>query len=216
MRAPCTVQGPIPGIAVSCAMSSSSGSLLKTSGSSRPSDSRPARSRSVLIFRHESLASRARLAGGGARVGTGRRQRGDRGRAAGADRTVQRRHAVAVRPVNRCSGGDQQLDDAPLGQRVSGRVSPIGEYDDCMKRITVSLPDELAEKVRRAAGGERRVSSYVAAALEDYAERENLDEVLAAWHAETPVPDEVRQQVQGELDHAGLTGRSGQDDRLAG
>ena len=37
MRAPCTVQGPIPGIAVSSAMSSSSGSLLKTSGFSRPS-----------------------------------------------------------------------------------------------------------------------------------------------------------------------------------
>jgi Arc/MetJ-type ribon-helix-helix transcriptional regulator len=85
-----------------------------------------------------------------------------------------------------------------------------------MKRITVSLPDELAEKVRRAAGGERRVSSYVAAALEDYAERENLEEVLAGWNAETPVPDEVRQQVRGELDRAGLTGPAGRDDRLAG
>lgn len=89
-------------------------------------------------------------------------------------------------------------------------------HDKCMKRITVSLPDELAEKVRRAAGGERRVSSYVVAALEDYAERENLDEVLAGWNAETPVPDEVRQQVQGELDRAGLTGGAGRDDTLAG
>jgi predicted transcriptional regulator len=85
-----------------------------------------------------------------------------------------------------------------------------------MKRITVSLPDELAEQVRRAAGGERRVSSYVAAALEDYAERENLEQVLAAWNAETPVSDEVRRQVQSELDSVGLTGRSGADDRLAG
>ena len=85
-----------------------------------------------------------------------------------------------------------------------------------MKRITVSLPDELAEKVRRAAGGERRVSSYVAAALEDYAERENLEEVLAAWNVESPVPDEVRRQARGELDHVGLTGRSGRDDRPAG
>ena len=85
-----------------------------------------------------------------------------------------------------------------------------------MKRVTVSLPDELAEKVRSAAGGERRVSSYVAAALEDYAERENLREILAGWNAETPVPDEVRQQVQDELDHAGLTGRGGRDNRLAG
>jgi hypothetical protein len=85
-----------------------------------------------------------------------------------------------------------------------------------MKRITVSLPDELADRVKRAAGGERRVSSYVAAALEDYAEREDLDEVLASWNAETPVPEDIRRQVQGELDNVGLTGPSGRDDRLAG
>ena len=90
------------------------------------------------------------------------------------------------------------------------------EYDKCMKRITVSLPDELAEQVKRAAGGERRVSSYVAAALEDYAERENLEQVLASWNTETPVPDEVRRQVREELDAAGLVDRSGRDNRLAG
>jgi predicted transcriptional regulator len=84
-----------------------------------------------------------------------------------------------------------------------------------MKRITVSLPDELAEQVKRAAGGDRRVSSYVAAALEDYAEREGLNEVLASWNAETPVPDDVRRQVQEELDHVGLDG-SGRDERLVG
>ena len=78
-----------------------------------------------------------------------------------------------------------------------------------MKRITVSLPDELAEQVKRAAGGERRVSSYVAAALEDYAERENLEQVLASWNTETPVPDEVRRQAREELDAAGLADRSG-------
>jgi hypothetical protein len=88
-----------------------------------------------------------------------------------------------------------------------------------MKRITVSLPDELAEQVKRAAGGERRVSSYVAAALEDYAERENLEQVLASWNAESPVPDEVRRQVREELDGAGLvdgSGLAGRGDRLAG
>lgn len=57
-----------------------------------------------------------------------------------------------------------------------------------MKRITVSLPDDLVEKIKRAAGGEGRVSSYVATALEDYQERESLDEILAAWRAEAPVP----------------------------
>jgi Arc/MetJ-type ribon-helix-helix transcriptional regulator len=85
-----------------------------------------------------------------------------------------------------------------------------------MKRITVSLPDKLAEQVKRAAGGERRVSSYVADALEDYTEREDLEEVLASWNAETPVPEEVRRQVQGELDRVGLTGQPKRDDRLAG
>jgi hypothetical protein len=40
--------------------------------------------------------------------------------------------------------------------------------------------------------------------------------LLAAWNAETPVPEEVRQQVQDELDRTGLTGQPGRDDRLAG
>lgn len=78
-----------------------------------------------------------------------------------------------------------------------------------MKRITVSLPDELAERVKRAAEGERTVSSYVAAALEDYAEREDLTAVLASWNAATPIPEEVRRQVQLEMDEVGLTGAAG-------
>jgi predicted transcriptional regulator len=85
-----------------------------------------------------------------------------------------------------------------------------------MKRITVSLPDELVEKIKQAAGGERKVSSYVATALEDYQERESLDDILAAWRAETPVPEEVRRQVAAELDQAGLTGQPHHSDRLSG
>lgn len=83
-----------------------------------------------------------------------------------------------------------------------------------MKRITVSLPDELVERIKRAAGGERQVSSYVATALEDYQERENLDDILAAWRAETPVPEEIKRQAAAELDQAGLTGKPRQDSRL--
>jgi predicted transcriptional regulator len=85
-----------------------------------------------------------------------------------------------------------------------------------MKRITVSLPDELVDRIKRAAGGERQVSAYVATALEDYQEREKLDDILAAWQEETPVPDEVRQQVEAELDGAGLTGQTQQHPRKAG
>jgi predicted transcriptional regulator len=85
-----------------------------------------------------------------------------------------------------------------------------------MKRITVSLPDELVDRIKHAAGGERQVSAYVATALEDYQEREKLDDILADWQAETPVPDEVRRQVEAELDHAGLTGQTQQGGRKAG
>jgi len=74
-----------------------------------------------------------------------------------------------------------------------------------MKCITVSLPDELVEKIKRAAGGNRQVSAYVAKALEDYQDRERLDDIVGDWQAETPVTDEVRQQAEAELDQAGLT-----------
>ena len=81
-----------------------------------------------------------------------------------------------------------------------------------MKRITVSLPDELVDKIKKAAGGEGLVSSYVATALADYQERETLVEILQSWHRETPVPDELRRQAATELDEVGLTaaGRSGE------
>ena len=85
-----------------------------------------------------------------------------------------------------------------------------------MKRITVSLPDELVDRIKRAAGGERQVSAYVARVLEDYQEREKLDDILAGWEAETPVPAEVRRQVETELDQAGLTGPTEKDSRKAG
>lgn len=85
-----------------------------------------------------------------------------------------------------------------------------------MKRMTVSLPDDLVEKIKRAAGGEGRVSSYVATALEDYQEREGLDEILDVWRAETPVPEDVRRGASAELDEVGLTGPPERDDGLAG
>jgi hypothetical protein len=78
-----------------------------------------------------------------------------------------------------------------------------------MKRITVSLPDDLVDKVKRAAGGEGQVSSYVASALTDYQERESLDEILASWQSETPVPDDVRRQATAEMDNIGLAGQVG-------
>lgn len=74
-----------------------------------------------------------------------------------------------------------------------------------MKRITVSLPDDLVEEVRRAAGGEGQVSSYVATALADYQARESLDDILSAWRSEMPITDDIRRRVAAELDDVGLT-----------
>lgn len=78
----------------------------------------------------------------------------------------------------------------------------ITTYDDRMKRITVSLPDDLADRVKQAAGG--NVSAYVVAALQEYGERESLDEILADWERATPVPDEVVQRIEAEFDRIGM------------
>ena len=84
-----------------------------------------------------------------------------------------------------------------------------------MKRLTVSLPDDLAERIRQAAG-EGQVSAYVARALVEYLERESLDQILADWERETPVDDETRRRVAAEFDAIGLTAMDGTDARRAG
>lgn len=82
-----------------------------------------------------------------------------------------------------------------------------------MKRITVSLPDELVDEVKRAAG-EGQVSAYVARALAQYQERMTLDELLAQWEAEDPIPDDVKRKIDAEAD--ALFGPDVEDQRLAG
>jgi Arc/MetJ-type ribon-helix-helix transcriptional regulator len=84
-----------------------------------------------------------------------------------------------------------------------------------MKRITVSLPDELVDRIKRVAG-DGQVSSYVAAALAAHLHRESLDEILADWEAETPISEELRRQVQEEFDQAGLVDPHARQDRMAG
>lgn len=95
---------------------------------------------------------------------------------------------------------------------------PNIEYDFRMKRITVSLPEELVDAASRAvaAGQARNVSALVAAALREYERRESLDQILADWNSETPVPDEVARRVDAELDAAGMTDRSARGRRRPG
>jgi Arc/MetJ-type ribon-helix-helix transcriptional regulator len=83
-----------------------------------------------------------------------------------------------------------------------------------MKRITVSLPDELVDRIKRVAG-EGQVSSYVARAITEYQHRETLDQILADWEAETPTTEDIRRQVEAEFDRIGLVSPSDKDHRLA-
>jgi len=115
-------------------------------------------------------------------------------------------------PCNECWTGH-----APSTRRGLGRAyRALRGYDDCMKRLTVSLPDDLVDKIKRAAGGDGRVSSYVATALADYQQQESLDELLAQWRAETPVPSEVQAQVEAELTDIGLAAPAKRRSRTAG
>lgn len=119
------------------------------------------------------------------------------------------------------TNGEVELDIARSPRRHRAQPMPhrqqaTGEYDDRVKRITVSLRDDLVERIKRASGGEGQVSSYVATALADYLEREGLEEVLAAWRSETPIADDVRRQVTAELDDVGLTRSSTRRSRQAG
>lgn len=84
-----------------------------------------------------------------------------------------------------------------------------------MKRITVSLPDELVEKVK-AAAGDGQVSAYVSRALAEFTERQTLDELLAAWEAENPMSEEDKRRIDAQLDALGFVGSAEPAQRLAG
>jgi hypothetical protein len=69
---------------------------------------------------------------------------------------------------------------------------------------------------RRRPGQRPGFSSYVATALADYQERESLDEILASWQAETPIPEELRRQAAAQMDGIGLRGSPQPGDRKPG
>jgi hypothetical protein len=50
-------------------------------------------------------------------------------------------------------------------------------------KLSITLPRELAEKVK-ARSGPGEVSAYIAAALEQQVQMDNLDELIAAFEAE--------------------------------
>jgi Arc/MetJ-type ribon-helix-helix transcriptional regulator len=65
-----------------------------------------------------------------------------------------------------------------------------------VRKVSVSMPEELAEAVR-ARTGSGGFSRYVTDAVEERVRLESLDELLAELDAEFgPVPDEIRQQTR--------------------
>lgn len=65
-----------------------------------------------------------------------------------------------------------------------------------VRKVSVSMPEELAEAVR-ARTGSGGFSRYVADAVEERVRLESLDELLAELDAEYgPIPDEIRQQTR--------------------
>ena len=65
-----------------------------------------------------------------------------------------------------------------------------------VRKVSVSMPEELAEAVR-ARTGSGGFSRYVTDAVEERVRLESLDELLAELDAEYgPVPEEIRQQTR--------------------
>lgn len=67
-------------------------------------------------------------------------------------------------------------------------------------RITLSVPDELADRIKEAAG-DGTVSGWVVKVIEEYlAEDEELERQFVAWLEAHPVDEEIRREVREKLD----------------
>jgi len=100
----------------------------------------------------------------------------------------------------------QALDAAPRDQVVKCIVNVLPAavfveesprlHGGKVRKVSVSMPEELAEAVR-ARTGSGGFSRYVADAVEERVRLESLDELLTELDAEYgPVPDEIRQQTR--------------------
>jgi Arc/MetJ-type ribon-helix-helix transcriptional regulator len=100
----------------------------------------------------------------------------------------------------------QALDAVPRDQVVKCIVSVLPAtvfveesgrlHGSKVRKVSVSMPEELAEAVR-ARTGSGGFSRYVTDAVEERVRLESLDELLAELDAEYgPVPDEIRQQTR--------------------
>jgi Arc/MetJ-type ribon-helix-helix transcriptional regulator len=100
----------------------------------------------------------------------------------------------------------QALDAVPRDQVVKCIVSVLPAtvfvedsgrlHGGKVRKVSVSMPEELAEAVR-ARTGSGGFSRYVTEAVDERIRLASLDELLAELDAEYgPVPDEIRQQTR--------------------
>lgn len=69
-------------------------------------------------------------------------------------------------------------------------------------RITLSVPDELAARIKKSAG-EGTVSGWVVKVIEEYfAEGEELELLFDEWLKEHPVDEDIARQVDAEIEKA--------------
>ena len=82
-----------------------------------------------------------------------------------------------------------------------------GTIDGMTVKLTISLPDELAEAARRAVrlGLAESVSGYIAAAIDDYERRPTLQQWLDQYHDEFgPPTEEEREWARQQLLRVGI------------
>lgn len=75
-----------------------------------------------------------------------------------------------------------------------------------IRRITISLPEELAERLKSAAG-DRPVSTWVTELIEQELERERLDQLWEDYMAEIGVDPEAEEYARRVIDSALRSGR---------
>lgn len=80
-----------------------------------------------------------------------------------------------------------------------------GTIDNVTVKLTISLPDDLAEEARAAVrrGVAPSVSAYIAMTIGSFMQIPTLRELLDEWDEELgPVPEEVKRQVDAEMEEA--------------
>jgi len=88
-----------------------------------------------------------------------------------------------------------------------------------MKRVTVSLPDDVANDAQRDAGdrGAENFSAYVTEALRAYTHSDPLGQMLTDAEREAgPIPENIRREVDQHMDQVFGSHRPAQEQPASG